>query len=133
MTNVRGWLASIAFFVVVFVALSTIMLIVNLATNTARGLSGNAVATVLAGLLMVRFRWQNSIPHLRTLLAFSPCAGFSAVLYLYILYFAGTMTARYSFAPLTAYELLAAFIVNTLVLAATLLILRAGRRGRDHG
>ncbi|WP_404364456.1 hypothetical protein [Marinobacter sp.] len=124
----RSWLTDIAFYVVAFVALSAIILVVNLATNTARGLSGNALATVLAGLMLLRYRWHSSVPGLPTILAISPFGGLSAVLFLFMLQWVVLFNTSYSFEPASGYELLAAFLLNWAVLAATLLIRRRGGR-----
>ena len=110
----------VVFFVLVFLGLSTLILAVNLITNTSGGMSGHALATILAGLMLLNYRWGKQVPDNITIVAFSAIAGCSAVIYLSILQFAAVFNWWLSFEPLKGYEIGLAFAVNALVFAVTM-------------
>lgn len=116
----RQILVDVFFLITVFFLLSTVMLVVNLATHTAKGLSGNALATVLAAIMMARYRWQGRPVSWPKKIQFAFLAGACAVAYLYVLYFYGKASDEYVFARLQWHELITAFTVNTLVFGLVL-------------
>ena len=120
--TLRAWWGDILFFVLMFLGISALMLLVNVITSTWNGVSGHALATVLAGLLLVKCRWGNSVPKYAVVMVFSVIAGFSAILYLFLLQLFAGLSWWFSFDPLRGYELALAFVINAVVFAATMWI-----------
>lgn len=116
----RAWLIDVSFFILAFLGLAALILVVNVMTNTWNGVSGHALATVLAGLMLSKYRWNSLVPNRFIVVAFSAVAGFSAIIYLYLLQIFSRLSPVLSFELLKGYELLIAFVVNALVFAATM-------------
>ena len=115
-----GWSRDILFFVLTFLGLSLVIITVNLLTNSFRGVSGHALATIMAGLALVRYRWNKAVPGFLVIAGFSIVAGFSAVAYLYLLQVLSGLSLWLNFDPLRGYEVALAFVVNAIVFAATM-------------
>lgn len=115
-----AWSRDVLFLVLTFLGLSVAILAVNLLTNSFRGVSGHALATVLAGLALVRFRWGKTVPGRLVIAGFSVVAGFSAVIYLYLLQVSSGLSPWLEFDPLRGYEVALAFVVNASVFAVTM-------------
>ena len=122
--NKKSTLVDMLFFVSAFLMLAVSILAVNIVTNTWHGTSGHALATILAGLALVRYRWERLVPGRLVVLAFSIVAGFSAILFLYFLQVISALSLWFPFEPLRGYELLIAFVANALVFAATMWVKR---------
>lgn len=120
--TLTAWWGDILFFVLMFLGISALMLLVNVITSTWNGVSGHALATVLAGLLLVKYRWGNSVPKYTVVMLFSVIAGFSAIIYLFLLQLLAGLSWWFSFDPLRGYELALAFVINAVVFAATMWI-----------
>ena len=116
----RSWHLDVLFFVLMFLGLSGMILVVNLLTTSFRGVSGHALATVLAGLALVRYRWRGAVPEHRVIVGFSIVAGFSAVLYLYLMQVSSGLSPWLEFEPLRGYEIALSFVMNALVFAITM-------------
>lgn len=114
------WSRDLLFFFLVFLGFSVTILAVNLLITSYEGVSGHALATVLAGLALVRYRWNGSIPGYRVIVGFSVVAGFSAIFYLYLLQVLASLTPWLEFDPLRGYEIVFAFFVNALVFGGTM-------------
>ena len=110
----------VLFFVMLFLGLAVFMVIVNVTTGTWRGISGHALATVLAALILVKYRWKDAIPGRPMRVGFSLVAGLSAIVYLYLLQIVASLSPWLAFEALRGYELLMAFAVSALVFAGTL-------------
>lgn len=120
----KGFPMDVLFFVSTFLILAVFILAVNIVTNTWNGTSGHALATILAGLALVRYRWERLVPGRHVVLAFSIVAGFSAILFLYFLQVISALSRWFSFEPLRGYELLIAFVINALIFALTMWVKR---------
>ncbi|MGM0571227.1 hypothetical protein [Marinobacter sp.] len=114
------WSRDLLFFFLVFLGLSVTILAVNLLTTSYEGVSGHALATVLAGLALVRYRWDGSVPGYTVIVGFSVVAGFSAILYLYLFQILASLIPRLEFDPLRGYEIAFSFFVNALVFWGTM-------------
>lgn len=115
-----SWPLDVLFFVLMFLGLSVVIMAVNLLTSSYRGVSGHALATVLAGLALIRYRWRGAVPECRVIAGFSIVAGFSAVLYLYLMQVSSGLSPWIEFAPLRGYEVALSFLINALVFAITM-------------
>lgn len=120
----QGWPGDVVFFLLAFLGLSLSILLVNLFTDTWNGRSGHALATVLAGLLLFKFRWKRLIPSRTIVAVFSVVAGFGAVFYLYLLQLVSSMVPAIAFDAMRGYEVLFAFTVNAMIFAGTFWCLR---------
>lgn len=115
----KTWLPDVLFFVLAFLGFAILILLVNVLTNTWNGISGHALATILAGLMLFRYRWRYSTPGRIAVIIFSAVAGFSAIVYLYMLQSFALVSEWFSFEPLRGYELAIAFVTNALIFFAT--------------
>ena len=113
------WLLDVLFFVLVFFGLATSILLVNVITKTWNEMSGHALATILACLMLFRYRWSNTTPDRNTVMVFSAIAGFSAIVYLYFLQIFASISGWFTFEALRGYEPAIAFAANALVFSAT--------------
>ncbi len=115
-----AWARDLLFFVLTFLGLSVAVLAVNLLTDMFRGVPGHALATVLAALALVRYRWRKLVPGRLVIGGFSIVAGFSAVVYLFLLQVSSGLSPWLEFDPLHGYEVALAFVVNAMVFAVTM-------------
>ncbi len=123
-----AWYRDIPFFLLAFFGLSVVILAVNLLTGTFNGVSGHALATVLAGLALVRYRWGRMVPDRLTVVVFAVVAGFSAVVYFYLLQVTAVLSPWLDFDPLRGYEVALAFIANAAVFGLTMWFRRRANR-----
>lgn len=120
--NKRSIFFDATFYLLLFLALSTVILVINLLTKSVHGLSGNIVATISTALLLIHYQWKRQIPGKLTVAAFSILAGFAAIVFLFLLQIVAPLLPGHEFDPLRGYELLVPFVVNLGVFALTVRI-----------